>query len=161
MKYIKGNILEEFEKFEERCDLIHQVNCQGVMGAGLAKAIRDKYPNHYIDYKHMLGMEDHIEYVLGDCFPTWVGNMKYIVGVYGQARYGRDKRHTNYAALSSGLCKYISASGYGVTRPKPTLLIPKGIGCGLGGGDWNIVEILLKDIEDMYNVEFTCVELEK
>lgn len=31
------------------CDIIcHQVNCQSVMGSGIAKQIKTKYPNVYI-----------------------------------------------------------------------------------------------------------------
>jgi len=37
IKIINGNILDAKETF-----ICHQVNCQGVMGAGLAKAIRNK-----------------------------------------------------------------------------------------------------------------------
>ena len=31
--------------------ICHQVNCQGVMGSGVAKAIRDKWPQVYEEYK--------------------------------------------------------------------------------------------------------------
>ena len=42
-----NNILESFN-----IDILcHQVNCQGVMGAGLAKQIRSKYPEVYEQYK--------------------------------------------------------------------------------------------------------------
>ncbi|MGF7049842.1 O-acetyl-ADP-ribose deacetylase (regulator of RNase III) [Paenibacillus sp. DS2015] len=30
----------------------HQVNCQGVMGSGAAKGIRDKYPEAYTAYQN-------------------------------------------------------------------------------------------------------------
>lgn len=33
--------------------IAHQVNCLGVMGAGVAKAIRDKYPAAYLQYKRL------------------------------------------------------------------------------------------------------------
>ena len=31
--------------------ICHQVNCQGVMGAGIAKQIRARWPEVYEDYK--------------------------------------------------------------------------------------------------------------
>lgn len=37
VKYIKGDILNVTEGI-----IVQQVNCKGVMGAGLAKQIRDK-----------------------------------------------------------------------------------------------------------------------
>ena len=42
---IKGNLLDT------NCQYIcHQVNCQGKMNSGVAKAIRDKWPEVYIQY---------------------------------------------------------------------------------------------------------------
>ena len=42
IKYIKGDILNVTEGI-----IVQQVNCFGVMGAGLAKQIRDKWPSVY------------------------------------------------------------------------------------------------------------------
>lgn len=40
IKHIKGDI------FQSSADVIlHQVNCQGVMGSGVAKQVREKYPD--------------------------------------------------------------------------------------------------------------------
>lgn len=48
IKIVKGDILQASE------DIIgHQVNCQGVMGAGLAKQIRNKYPHVYDEYRKL------------------------------------------------------------------------------------------------------------
>ena len=42
--YVKGNLLDS------DCDYIcHQVNCQGVMGSGIAKQIRERWPEVYKD----------------------------------------------------------------------------------------------------------------
>lgn len=43
--HVKGNLLDS------NCDYIcHQVNCKGVMGAGIAKQIRDRWPWVFISY---------------------------------------------------------------------------------------------------------------
>ena len=43
--YVKGNLLDS------NCDYIcHQVNCQGVMGSGIARQIRERWPEVYKDY---------------------------------------------------------------------------------------------------------------
>lgn len=39
--------------------ICHQVNCQGVMGAGLAKQIRIRWPEVYVDYKKLLKTRKH------------------------------------------------------------------------------------------------------
>lgn len=42
IKFIEGNLLDS------TTDIIcHQVNCQGKMSSGVAKAIREKYPKVY------------------------------------------------------------------------------------------------------------------
>ena len=151
MKYFKGDLLGAF-KCGEVQDILHQVNCQGVMGAGIAKQIRKMCPKHYEGYK------DHIEYyeglVLGTTIVTYSSEFDgYVYGLFGQENYGRDgKRHTNYAALISALeyCGFYNKSRIGV---------PKYMGCGLAGGDWDIVETLLKDFEELNNVEFWVYEL--
>ena len=43
--HVKGNLLDS------NCDYIcHQVNCQGVMNSGVAKQIREKWPEVYESY---------------------------------------------------------------------------------------------------------------
>lgn len=39
--------------------IAHQVNCQGVMGGGLARQIKDRYPDAYINYREYI--EDYKE----------------------------------------------------------------------------------------------------
>lgn len=46
LKVINGDITEVTNGY-----IIHQVNDKGVMGAGVALAIRNKFPAHYEDYK--------------------------------------------------------------------------------------------------------------
>ena len=45
MKVIKGDLLKAKEDI-----IIHQVNCQGAYGAGLAKQIANKYPKAKKEY---------------------------------------------------------------------------------------------------------------
>jgi len=49
IKIIEGNILNAKEDI-----ICHQVNCKKVMGSGLAKQIRDKYPNVYEEYVNLI-----------------------------------------------------------------------------------------------------------
>ncbi len=112
--------------------ICHQVNCKHVMGAGLAAAIRKKYPRHYEDY---MSRAAH----LGGLVFTQVNNDLYIVGVYGQQEYGRDKRYTDYDALEKGL---IAVGTFAQSLGLPVYL-PYGIGCGLAGGDWEIVKTIV------------------
>lgn len=47
IQIVNGDLLEANEDI-----LGHQVNCQGVMGSGIAKILRDRYPNLYPEYKN-------------------------------------------------------------------------------------------------------------
>ena len=92
--YKKGNLLECTET-----TIIHQVNCQGKMNAGVAKIIREAYPKVYTDYLELeasstlLGCVQYVE----------VGN-KIVVNLFGQDNYRpRTVRHTSYDALDEGL----------------------------------------------------------
>ena len=48
IKFKKGDILKAEEKV-----IIHQTNCLGIMGGGLAKQIREQHPKVYKEYKKL------------------------------------------------------------------------------------------------------------
>ena len=59
--YVKGDVTKS------DCDIIcHQVNCQGVMNSGVAKAIREKWPEVYDNYKLWYDKEDDKVNLLGE-----------------------------------------------------------------------------------------------
>jgi len=125
MKTIKGNLLNQKEGI-----ILHQVNCKRVMGAGIAKQIRLLYPQHYIDYLNSPQQ-------LGDIVVTHVSPTLTIVGLFAQDGYGRYKQYTDYNALAQCLIKVAQLN----VQP---IYAPYKIGCGLGGGDWNIVKSLFE-----------------
>lgn len=112
--------------------ICHQVNCKYVMGAGLAAQIRKAYPEHYSDY-----MSRHAH--LGGLCITQINSDLYVIGIYGQDSYGRNGLYTDYAALEKGLC---SVSIFAKEKGLP-IYLPFGIGCGLAGGDWQIVSNII------------------
>lgn len=129
MRCVLGDILNIREGI-----IVHQVNCRRVMGAGLAKKIRELYPEHYMDFMSMAP-------ALGKVFTTKVEKNLYIAGIYGQDRYGRDGCYTDYDALRRGL-KRIRVIAQ---QLELDVYIPYGIGCGLAGGDWNIVYKMIEE----------------
>ena len=155
MRHVKGNILDS-----DADAILHQVNCQGVMGAGLAKQIRDRYPNVYEKYKNacmndkkdcqriasthsmLLGKIQVVhkkDYLVGD--PNM--DQQVIVNVFAQEFYGRDRRYTDYDALQSCLHK-VNERFAG-----KTVAIPYLMGCGLAGGSWDVVlSIIAAELSD-------------
>ena len=105
------------------------------MGAGLAAAIRKKYPRHYEDY-----MKTNAH--LGRLVVTQANDDLYIIGIYGQYGYGRDKRYTDYDALERGLTA-VNTFAKSLNLP---VYLPYGIGCGLAGGDWTIVKTIIDKV---------------
>ena len=114
--------------------LLHAVNCQGVMGSGIAKEIKERIPSAYENYRESYATNDlklgTITY--SDEDTPWVVNMA------AQEFYGTEKRHLNYGALAA--CLGQLALERFDSRP---IIVPYLMGCGLAGGDWEIVEEML------------------
>jgi O-acetyl-ADP-ribose deacetylase (regulator of RNase III) len=156
IKIVEGNILNAPENI-----IGHQVNCQGVMGAGLAKQIRSKYPKVYEDYMRLINWakEEHRRgylkspSLLNSCQFVNVSEGKTIANIFGQDKYGRKGLYTDYNALKRGLWSIYES----VTNPYNTLhnnsvALPYGLGCGLAGGDWEIVYKIIEEIFDDYEL---------
>jgi len=124
MKVIKGNLLNQ------QGVILHQVNCKRVMGAGIAKQIRSLYPQHYKDYINA-------PQKLGDIVITHISPSLTIIGLFAQDGYGRHKQYTDYNALEQCLIKVAQLN----IQP---IFAPYKIGCGLGGGDWEVVKSLFE-----------------
>lgn len=119
--------------------ICQQVNCMGVMGAGLALAIKQKYP---IVYEHYVQRANPS--ALGKVLLVPVTNELSVACLFGQLRYGRNRQHTNYDALRLAFTKLNTMS------KDKTVYVPKNIGCGLGGGQWSIVRTIIQETLDNY-----------
>ena len=141
MKTINGNILTSNHDENRGILICHQVNCRGVMGAGLAKQIRAKHPGVYNLYRDKCRQIACGIGGLGDVqFCSELASSGYIVAnVFGQDRYGRDRRYTDYDALRKAF------SHIAMSFPTYTIRIPYLMGCGLAGGDWNIVMNIIRE----------------
>lgn len=152
----KGNILDS------GADIIcHQVNCQGAMNSGVAKAIRQKWPKVYTEYRNMaksLSPEEFCDedltwmHMLGHIQTVFLANKDTmgVINMFAQAGYGYDgRRYTSYDAFWSCLGeikKYIN--------PERTIAFPARIGCVRGGANWNVILKMIEEVlgED-YNIE--------
>lgn len=130
--------------------IVHQVNCMGVMGSGIAKQNRDKYPKVYEEYAekcHKIGRYKSL--MLGDVLYTQIAPDKFVASVFGQLNYGWVRQYTNISALRMGLLNlktYAEQNNYSIA-------FPYGIGCGREGADWAIVSKIIKDIFYEMDVE--------
>ena len=133
VKHIKGDI------FQSNADVIlHQVNCQGVMGSGIAKQVREKYPVVYETYKELCN-QDTPKNLLGIAQPVKANDKTIIVNIFAQENFGYDgKCYTDYDALRKGFET--------VRDNNKDDLIPYLMGCHRGGGDWNKVYSMIEEI---------------
>lgn len=151
IKIVKGNILDATEDI-----IVQQVNCKGVMGAGLAKAILKRYPNVKSEYQSFRnfnlnkGLTD--KDLLGLVNFVRVTDGKVIANVFGQIEIKKnhfDKTvYTKTEALARGLKEVKELS----KQLNKSVAVPCGIGCGLAGGDWNMVSELIDSIFSDYKV---------
>lgn len=129
--------IKDGDIFKSGADIIcHQVNCKGVMGAGLAAEIRRRNPDVYDEYRKLCLEKDRE--LLGGCLI--VGNIANLFGQYG---YGRERCYTDYGALQLA---FESLRGYGFQ----SIAIPYGIGCGLAGGEWAQVSWIIYHVFEHY-----------
>ncbi len=130
--YVSGNILEA--KTES---VTNQVNCAGVMGMGLAKQFADKYPSMLKDYRDACRQnalypgQIHIYELHRTSPPFYIFNFptKDDWNLLSELEYIEEGLNTMIKVLSALDIKSIS--------------IPK-LGCGLGGLNWNDVNLLIK-----------------
>lgn len=141
--------------------IVHQVNCQGKMGSGVAKRIKDEYPIVYKNYMAKCLSAENPENVyttiqlvpLYDNYTEGGWNPQ-CCNFFSQFDYGYDgKRYTSYDAF------WICLNRLKQCVPKgSSIAFPANIGCGLGGANWNIIlqmiiEVLGQDYE-IYIVDY-------
>lgn len=149
INYQKGNLLDVTAGV-----IVHGCNTKGVMGAGVAKAIKEKYPECYEKYKRSI---DNNWHELGDVV-WWEKDGLYIANALTQNNFGRNAmtRYVDYQAVHR--CFYEVCSAF--YEETDCIHFPK-IGAGLGGGNWEVIEQLILAAYDLSNCQakLTCWEL--
>lgn len=118
--------------------IVNAVNCVGVMGAGLAKAFKDRYPLMYEQYalKCSLGL---IRPGKMDLYILDANRPKYIIN-FPSKDHWKDPSHLKYIRL--GRYELINA----VKDWKIKSVAIPALGCGLGGLNWEEVKPILEDL---------------
>lgn len=116
--------------------IAHQVNCRGVMGAGLALTLRESNPKLFTQYQKLCKQHNPLD-LLGRAFLC-----DNIISIFGQLNYGRDRSvvYTDYDALRRAF-----SSIHSKLPLNKSIAFPFGFGCGLANGDWSVVKQLITD----------------
>lgn len=145
--------------------IVHGCNAQGVMGGGVALAIKTKYPAAYEAYANYCRQRKQSGLpLLGTIIPQRVGNNSlftgpelWILNAITQENFGREpcKRYVSYQALAScfkEVVKIANETGLDVHYPL--------IGAGLGGGDWAVISDIIDSAFEGSNIKRTLWLLE-
>lgn len=130
--YRQGNLLESPLKI-----IAHGCNAHGVMGSGIARQIRAKWPNVFEVYElrhKTFGLE------LGEVIPVATLDGRIVLNCITQSNYGRTGgQFVDYSAIEQ--CFELineKAPDWEATE----IGMPR-IGAGLGGGDWAMIESII------------------
>lgn len=134
------NKIIETDLLEMQGVICHQVNCQGVMGSGLAKQIVDRWPSVLATYR--IGLRNGLG--LGNCQIIDVSPNTVVANLFGQYDYNRGTRRrlmTKYTALEDAIKIAVTEA----ERRNLQLYIPYMMGCDRAGGSWDEVTIIIKN----------------
>ena len=123
--------------------VVHQVNCMNKIGAGISGFFCRKYPIVEQKY-HEICEELGAKGVFGTVQEVPVTDKLTVVNMFSQFGYGNPaktgKQYTNYDAFVNGLRTLCTR------HPDKQVYISEFIGCGFGGGNWQIILSLIKDL---------------
>ena len=136
IKYVHGSLLDS------DCNYIcHQVNCQGKMNSGVAKFVREKWPEVFALYTHYVDGASPDDLLGRDEFIPINPNQQ-VVNMFAQRDYGYDgRRYTSYDAFWRCLV--------GLRQDTPasaTYAFPRKIGSDRGGANWNVIRTMINEV---------------
>ena len=118
--------------------IVHGCNAQGVMGSGVAKIIKEKFPSAYDAYKTKFIAEG---LKLGEViFAPSEG--KIIANAITQEFYGRDgKCYVSYESINTAM---ELVNSYALKHNITHVAMPL-IGAGYGGGSWKVISNIIQE----------------
>ena len=124
--------------------IVHSCNVSNIMGAGIAKQIKDKYPEAFeADRQAKLSGENRLGY-FSFCKLNSELN-KRVVNLYTQENIG-EGRQVDYEAFYQSIDYLFRAINTSPDGEKYILGFPFGISCGLAGGNWNIIQAMINEV---------------
>lgn len=131
--------------------ILHAVNCQGVMGSGVAKTVKDRYPNVFLEYKNKCNNAQTTSSLLGEIQKVDISDKQSIVNCFTQDNYGTFAKGmpTSYDAVDKCF-KSVELMARTIAISERTegplkIALPYGMCSVRGGACWNVVLEMLKD----------------
>lgn len=144
--------------------MVHCANLHNVMGGGIARLVRSKFPEAYEADGKVSNPELGSFSFAPVCVCTEFNIVVHIFNLYGQIGIGNNgeplNRNARYDAIHDGvwsICEFIKKS---FPNQDYSLAFPYGMGSALAGGDWKIVSAILESVESHFNnIEFHIYKL--
>jgi len=192
---IKGNLLDfpthcetDPDKYVGINNIAHSCNCQNVMGGGIAKQIRDRYPQAFEadtevhmrkeydtpdEYTSLLGQYSKavIEAQLSDLDIIYSSDARTnlthatIYNLYTQSGFSTSQREVNYEYFWRAMKAMQEDLLFNQheLNVRQVVGLPYGISCGLAGGSWKVIKAIIEDIFldsmiECYIVQFDLLE---
>lgn len=137
----EGSLLDATEGL-----IVHGCNAQGVMGSGVAAAVREMYPQAFRDYRAAYERQGHRLH-LGQIIWTRISTEPKlaVANAITQEFYGRDPNrvYADYQAIETIFTKL----GHYARQWQVPVHFPL-IGAGLANGDWGIIEPIIEKALD-------------
>jgi O-acetyl-ADP-ribose deacetylase (regulator of RNase III) len=134
--FVSGDL---FDNEHSAQALAHGCNCQGSMGAGVAKTFRARYPAMYEEYRARCKAHPR-RFNLGDCSLWKAEDQPWVFNLGTQEGYWRSR--ASYEAIETALLGMRKqADAEGIT----SIAIPR-IGVGYGGLSWRKVRTIVEQV---------------
>lgn len=137
--YKHGDLMRASERF-----ILHGCNAQGVMGSGVAKLIRDQYPQAFNEYARR-----HLAAPLSVGEAIWVNTSPHaIINGITQEFYGRNPNvvYVSYEGLRAviKIIEAVAADGSTIYGEIDAVAMPL-IGAGLANGRWSVISKIIEE----------------
>ena len=134
--FVSGDI---FDNVHNAQALAHGCNCQGSMGAGIAKGLRARYPEMFEEYRKRCKAEPR-QFNLGDCWLWKADKQAWVFNLATQEGFWHAR--ASYEAIETALRSMRKqADAEGITR----IAVPR-IGVGYGGLSWKKVRVIIEAV---------------
>ena len=158
LEYRQGNLVDAYINGHVN-HIAHCCNCFNTMGGGIAKEIAQRLPEaQKVDSATVSGDSNKLG-KLTFAMASIARPTDCVFNLYGQFGYGTEKRQVRYNDLKSALqIARLIIQSLGTEDRTPVLGLPK-LGCGLAGGDWEVVERIIKTAFLGSNIKVVIYEL--
>jgi O-acetyl-ADP-ribose deacetylase (regulator of RNase III) len=136
IEFVSGDLFANAQNVQA---FAHGCNCQGSMGAGIAKGFRERYPEMYEQYRARCKAKPR-QFNLGDAWLWKAKGQPWVFNLATQEGYWRAR--ASYGAIEMALRRMRELADAEGVR---SIALPR-IGVGYGGLSWKKVRLIIEQV---------------